>query len=44
MDWYNNRRCHSERDNRPPVRDKAEPEVIDLATRRIECFEELGGT
>lgn len=43
MDWYNNRRCHSERDNRPPVRDDVEPEVIDLATRRIECFEELGG-
>jgi|SRR6056297_1685136 len=42
-DWYNNRRCHSERDNRPPVRDEAEPEVIDLATRKIECFEELGG-
>lgn len=43
MDWYNHRRCYSERDNRPPIRDEAEPEVIDLATRRIECFEELGG-
>lgn len=43
MDWYNNRRCHLERDNRPPIRDEAEPEVIDLATRRIECVEELGG-
>lgn len=42
-DWYNNRRCHSERDNRPPIRDEAEPDVIDLATRRIECLEELGG-
>lgn len=29
--------------NCPPVRDEAEPEVIDLATRKIECFEELGG-
>lgn len=34
MDWYNNRRCHSERANGPPVRDEAEPAVIDLATRR----------
>jgi putative transposase len=42
-DWYNNRRCHSERDNRPPIRDEAEPKVIDLATRRIECVGELGG-
>ena len=42
-DSYNNRRCHSERDNRPPIRGEAEPEVINLATRRIECVEELGG-
>lgn len=43
MDWYNNRRCHSERDNRPPVRDETEPKVIDLATRKLKCVEELGG-
>lgn len=35
-------RCHSERDNRPPIRDKVEPEVSNIAIRRIVCFEELG--
>ena len=42
-DWYNNRKCHSAKDNRPPERDETEPEVIDLANRKTECFEELGG-
>lgn len=41
--WTINRRFHSKGGNRPPVRDEAEPEVINLVTRSIESFEELGG-
>jgi len=29
-------------DDRPPVHQEAQQEVMDMATRRIECLEELG--
>ena len=41
--WCHNRRYHSARDNRPPIRDEAEPDVIDLTRGRMQCVEELGG-
>ncbi len=41
--WYNKRRCHSARDNLPPVRPVAPSEPIDLSKQKLICDEELGG-
>lgn len=41
-DWYNKRRCHSGRDNLPPVRDEEEPRVIGLVQVELVCCTGLG--
>jgi putative transposase len=43
QNWYNHRRCHSNRDHLPPVRDTDTPPTIELATCKLESVEELGG-
>jgi putative transposase len=42
-DWYNQRRGHTGRDHRPPIRDHDQPPIVDLARRALVCHTELGG-
>ncbi len=41
--WCNERRCHSARDNLPPVRTVTPSKPIDLNKHKLICDEELGG-
>jgi putative transposase len=43
VDWYSNRRGHTGRDHRPPVRDSDDPPRLDLTKPKLICHTELGG-